>query len=123
MTETGWRYGPVFDPSTRTHDALVPFERLAPHDARSTRVGVLAAEIEHQLVDLVAYPRGADREITAAEMRVGLGVEDSHTGEAGEVRSWTLDAGGALDSIIVRWTDGGETAVFPPERTIRLKHD
>ena len=43
MTDTGWRFGPAYDPEARTHDALVPFGRLAPHDVRSTRAGVTAS--------------------------------------------------------------------------------
>lgn len=121
MAREGWRYGPAFDHDARTHDALVPFHQLQPHDARSTRAGIMAEEIERQLLELVEYPRGVDREFAANEMRVGLVVEDVHTGAPGSVSSWTVGADGALISIMVQWADGEETEVFPPERTIRRR--
>lgn len=119
MRRSGWRYGPAFDEDARTHDAMVPFDQLAPHEARSTRMAIVSETIEEHLLALMEYPRGPDREFAADEMRVGLVVEDSDTGEPGIVQSWTFAVDGALDLIVVRWADGEETEIFPPERSIR----
>lgn len=119
MIRGGWAHGTTYDESARRHDAIAPFESLAPHEARSTRAAVVAADIERQLLELVEYPRTADREFSASELSVGLAVEDTLTRARGVVDSWTIGDHGALDLIRVRWIDGDITDVFPPERTLR----
>lgn len=112
MLRDGWKHGPAFDRERRTHDALVPFERLSPQDRRHACLGIECAELERQLVFTIVYQRGPDREFAAEELRPGLEVglcdpaqPDGLSGIRGVVERWQADAQGEL-VIFVRWSTG-----------------
>ncbi|CAG0985581.1 hypothetical protein PHYC_02004 [Phycisphaerales bacterium] len=120
MQRAGWRYGPAYNETERTHDALVPFEKLPASDRRSTRAAILALEVEDLVFESIEYPRGPDREFTLSEMRVGLPVQCEPGPEIGKIVSWETDPGDeALRLIRVRWPDGSLSEHFPPERELR----
>jgi hypothetical protein len=112
----GWRYGDQFNVKERTHDALVPFERLGEADRIAARRAVEAEEIPAQLAKLLthSYSRGPCRDFVVDEMVVGLRVvfcanfvppKVALPEQAGEVVEWeTVD--GELDLIRVRWANG-----------------
>lgn len=129
MEREGWRPGP-YDPEARTHDALVPFERLDPRDRRRTRVAIEAEGVVEWLAGLVRYTRGPGREFAAHELKPGLPVAlgapggegpagDDSDREVGSVESWELDDRGELRVIRVRWPNGVRSEHFPAEQDLR----
>jgi RyR domain len=124
MIREGWTRGP-FEPARKRHDALVPFERLNAQDKRHAMTGVEALELDRTLRSAIEYQRGADREFTLAEMRVGLrvGLADpeqpsGHAPVTGTIREWKADADGVLTLIRVRWDDGEESEHDPVFREL-----
>ncbi|MFN0133903.1 MAG: hypothetical protein ACKVW3_15410 [Phycisphaerales bacterium] len=125
MEHEGWRSGP-YDAAARTHDALVPFERLDPRDHRRACVAIEAEGAVEWLAGLVRYTRGPGREFAAHELKPGLpvvlgapGGEGSAGNEVGRVESWDLDHSGALRVIRVRWPNGAQSEHFPAEQDLR----
>ena len=119
MMEDGWTAGDRFDPVAKIHDALRPFEALAPFDRDCAAMGVECDELQQRLAESVRFSRGPDREFTAGEMRVGLpvrGAEAKDPGQAtafGQVQSWEVEdpQTGRLRYIRVQW--GGATTDHP----------
>ncbi|MCC6677010.1 MAG: hypothetical protein IT436_07690 [Phycisphaerales bacterium] len=61
MIEQGWSPGDRYDEKARTHDALVPFDRL-PQPVRGWLIDIMRVEeVESTLADLIERPRGPDR--------------------------------------------------------------
>lgn len=117
MSEAGWRPGAEFDPSRRTHDAMVPFDRLEPDDQWAAVEILESLGAGPRLAEPIVYPRGLDAPLRARDMVVGLAVEsgdrDQTTGRPvpGSVISWTTrQRTGRLDSVTVRWADGQVTS-------------
>ncbi|MCC6675504.1 MAG: hypothetical protein IT436_00035 [Phycisphaerales bacterium] len=115
MVADGWTPGAVYDEALRTHDGLVPFDRLSPDDRQATVEAIRFEGAERWLAGLVDYPRGPDRPLTAPEMRVGLRVIEIRKDDAGapptdglqgEVIAWLNYPSGALKFVRVRWSDG-----------------
>ncbi len=126
MTAASWRRGPAYDEAERTHDAMVPFEELSRHDRRLAIRAVEYSEIADELVRLISYPRGPDREFAVEEMRPGLQVamvpgpdEVASEADRGLVESWELDGEGELSLIRVRWPDGELSEHHPIARELR----
>ncbi len=131
MIAGGWKYGESFDPEQRTHDALVPFDRLNVHDQNSAILTIRTERVEEILCRAIDYPRGPDRPFTPEEMRVGLPVGWAATvtskdplrdipREIGTVDSWELDADGQELSLIrVRWPGGDIFEHYPSQRDLR----
>lgn len=125
MAADGWRFGPKYDPRAKTHDALVPFNRLDPTDRWTALVAVHCSGLAERLRRTIEYPRGAERLFRPSDLREGLAVRSAEAGEhggaaeIGRVRAWTVDAStGCVSSITVRWADGQETRHFPAERDL-----
>jgi hypothetical protein len=128
MEGLGWRLG-SHDCKARTHDALVPFDRLGAHDRRRLLDAVAELQLEPVLLEAVDHQRGPDREFTLEEMRPGLpvayaeGSRSSDPGrdiasERGVIESWTAK-GDQLDVFRVRWADGTLAEYYPCERDLR----
>lgn len=124
MRAEGWRRGRRYDAARRTHDALVPYERLGPQDRRAARIGIEACGVESRLAEAIEYPRGPDRPLSLREMRIGCEVVFCREGpprsrhavpapDIGRIVGWTVDARGTLHLIRVRWP-GGEVARYTP---------
>lgn len=116
MRADGWSGGREFNPAARTHDAMVPFERLDPDD-QWTMVEILEADgAARDLIRLVRYPRGEQMPLRTRDMRTGLVIESTvaqhqdGTPWRGRVLGWTTDPQShRLTSIRVRWDhDGSE---------------
>lgn len=117
MRATGWTYADHFDEAARTHDALVPFERLDRRDQRAAQRGVLAEELKPRLINAIRYSRGSNREFLTEEVQRGRQVvfcprlkpppaAAVQPGDIGEIDSWTVNGDGDLDLIRVKWRDG-----------------
>ncbi len=130
MESLGWKLGPL-NPSLRTHDALVPFDRLGPHDRRRLLDAVAGLELEPVLLQAVDHQRGPDREFTLEEMRPGLEVAYAETApedpsgpdlakERGVIESWDA-RGGLLECVRVLWADGALVEYHPAERALRRR--
>lgn len=121
MLEDGWRPGATFDPGVRIHDALVPFEQLGPIDRRSAYLRIVVAEIAGEVENACQYSRGPTRELSVADMRIGLRVRlyDSPS-EIDTVVSWEEDHRfrGALNTIRVCWDSGELVDHAAPEREL-----
>ncbi len=116
MKSEGWRYGDRVCIDDRTHDALVPFDRLSEADQIAARRSVQCMELEHRLAEEISYARGPNRDYVLEDMKVGLravfcpdfrppAMERVPQNERGEVEGWEcLD--GELESVRVRWADG-----------------
>lgn len=109
MESCGWRHGP-YCPTDRTHDALVPFDRLDSPDRRAAILAVLTSGVRGTLVRGVEYARGPDRPLSIGEVRHGLPVGcAADPGRRGTVESWEIGDDGELALIRVRWADGAVT--------------
>lgn len=117
MLADGWRYADRYSETERTHDALVPFDRLDRRDQRAARLGIVAEELEPRLASAIRYSRGPNREFLVEEMLQGRRVvfcphmrspapEQVTGADIGTVESWDVDDDGELDLIRVRWPDG-----------------
>lgn len=106
MEAGGWRHGP-YCPEQRTHDALVPWDRLSPGDQRAAALAAATSGARELLSRGLEYPRGTDRPFLLEEMRSGLPVrEPGANGRSGQVEGWDTDDEGQLAVIRVRWDDG-----------------
>lgn len=128
MLAAGWRLGPTYDPKAKTHDALVPFNRLDPTDRWTALVAVHCSGVAERLRETIEYPRGRERIFRPGDLREGLAVrmaEDpgAHAGgppEVGQVCAWTVDpTTGCVSTIMVRWPDGQTTRHFAAERDLQ----
>lgn len=131
MAARGWKHGDSFDAEQRTHDALVPFDRLNIHDQNNAIAIVRSEEIEERLAHAMDYPRGPDRPFTPEEMRVGLPVGwaasvkfkepgPNSPADIGTVVAWEVDAdSGELSLIRVRWPGGDIYEHYPSLRDLR----
>jgi hypothetical protein len=129
MTQEGWNAGPTYDPVLKTHDALVPFDRLKAADRRNAVNFVVAEDLEQRIARGMDVPRGPEREFTTEDMRVGLQVgwaddvsladqsRDPRT-EIGTVESWET-VGEQLVLIRVRWPGGELLEHIPVEQELR----
>ena len=122
MFEEGWRPGTAFDPATRTHDAIVPFEQLSPVDRRAAYLGIATADIVREVEEACQYTRGADRELGVEDVRIGMRVLSCDTPpETGSIESWEEDSNfpGTLDSVRIRWDSGEVIDHAASEREFR----
>ena len=128
MMEKGWRHGAVYDAEAKTHDALVPFERLDATDQWTAFVAIHCSGMARTLREAVEYPRGPERILRPEDLREGLAVRivghpSELTGgpaDVGRVSGWTVDPStGCVSIVMVRWADGEETRHFPVERDLR----
>jgi len=128
MEQDGWTSGSVYDPASKRHDALVPFERLGAPDRRQALLGVTALNLLPELAGSIWYERGPARLLQASEMREGLALgwntEDCPVGpgtppEPGRVVAWRTDREGVLRSVTVVWSDGGRSEHDPEDRELR----
>lgn len=128
MEALGWSLGP-HDCNARTHDALVPFERLGQHDRRRLLEAIADLNLEPELLGAVDHQRGPDREFVLEEMRPGLpvayaeGARSSDPGrdiasERGVIESWKVKDD-LLELVKVRWADGTLAEYYPCERDLR----
>lgn len=129
MVACGWMYGETFSPEKRTHDALVPFDRLSLHDQNNAVLIIQSEGFESKLERAIDYPRGPDRQFIPSEMRVGLPVgwaagvkladplRDPST-EIGTIDSWEIKSG-ELSVIRVRWPGGELLEHIPSLRDLR----
>ena len=127
----GWPYADRYDPARRTHDALVPWDRLGEPDRRAARMGVRLEGVEDLLAESIEYTRGPARVFTPEEMRVGQrvayveGIRAAEPGrdilnERGRVVSWEVDpCTGGLAFLRVQWDDGTLAEHYPSERELR----
>ena len=125
MARDGWTPGPEYDPETKRHDAMVPFDALGKYDRRQTFIGVEAECLERTLSDTIYYERGPGRLFTAEEMRVGFPVESNNERmppetpvEKGRVVDWQVGEDGILRSITVAWDDGTRDEYDPEAREL-----
>lgn len=110
MTRSGWQTAATYDSSKRQHDAIVPYAALSPVD-RKDLMQVVRQHAE-QIVALIDYPRGPDREFSVDELRVGMQV-----GWAERVQS--DDPSVDLTQVrgtVIEW----ECNPPPDDRTVRL---
>jgi hypothetical protein len=128
MRAEGWHDGP-FDPSTRSHDALVPFERLRSADRRTARSAVEAEEVDRLLTRIIHYPRGSNRTLGIEEMRSRMRVVFCSAeapksraavspDDIGEIQGWETDARGELSLVVVRWASGEVERYLPEMREL-----
>ncbi len=126
----GWRRATRFDPKTKRHDALVPFERL-DRDDQWTLIEILDAnEVVPDLVRLLEYSReedGLPRPLRTRDMRKGLvvetacGAENGYPPLRGEVTGWTTHpVSRRLETIRVKWIDGTRSTHAALECEIRI---
>jgi hypothetical protein len=116
MISEGWRGSDHYSAIHKTHDALVPFDRLAQRDQRAAILAVTAEELADRLTSCITYSRGPNRTFTIEEMSEGrmvalcpnLKVPDCTppTVDCGRIERWSTDENGELDLIGVRWPDG-----------------
>jgi hypothetical protein len=126
MERDGWRGGERFSPAEKIHDAIAPFQKLHPLDRRTA---IDAAErLAYQVMQELNYPRGADREFTADDIRVGQKVKltrGSHRSGAaddsfGRVTSWEGEPDSPiLRTVRVAWDDGEVTEHIPSLRDLQ----
>ncbi|MBZ0172471.1 MAG: hypothetical protein K8E66_08840 [Phycisphaerales bacterium] len=120
MTKAGWGPGERLDLDKKTHPALQPYEELALY-WRHQLLMYLESELHaEQLVDAVEIVLG-EPEWTVADVHVGMRVAFvSEPGTVGLIASWDLaDAeSGALQTIRVRWPDGGVEEYCPAEHAL-----
>lgn len=127
----GWQYGIKHDDTSRTHDAIVPFDELTKRDLHVLGVAVKAEEVERFLANIVEYERGPERlfmiEDMRQGMRVGMSKSDGSFDDSeilGAVTGWDADADtGELESIEVRWDDGDTMRYHPEVRELRRIDD
>lgn len=127
MLAEGWKPGKRFDADARTHDALVPFRELGYDDRWAAVEAVAGFDGEDELAELIDYPRGEDRPLTLADMKVGLRVMpgwcpaiDAPPAARGRVVSWRTRPGTRrLGWVRVRWDDGHEDTHVPAAYSIR----
>lgn len=126
MIDGGWRPGVSADRAARTHDALVPLERLAEEDRWSAVESVEALRIEERLAEAIAYPRGAERPLGVGDMAAGRRVESSCQAvegagpPRGRIEAWGVHPRrGRLEWVRVRWDDGTLTTHAPLELELR----
>ncbi len=125
MIRAGWKYGQMYDPTLRTHNALQPFDRLDLRDKRAARIILETEEFGERLAEVIEYPRGPDRPFIAEEMKIGLRVgwadhvrladRDSQA-QTGSIASWELDPHTKeLTLLRVLWQPGNLTEHHPDE--------
>jgi hypothetical protein len=125
MRHQGWSTGERWDPDRRTHDALVPFERLGEEDRQTVLAAVRLEKLQERLAGMVDYPRGPERPLVIAEMKMGLRVlADSSApnipAPMGRVIGWeTSPSSGGLELVRVRWENGQVTRHAPLARELR----
>jgi len=134
LARRGWKVAQEFSENARTHDAMVPFDRLSPGDRQE--VLQLAQTWADKLADEVEHPRGDDREFTKEEIFVGMPVAwadrmrltytdparrgTDPSGVIGYVTAWTVSEDGAsLESIKVAWPDDYVSEHLPVMRELR----
>jgi hypothetical protein len=128
MRAEGWHEGP-FNPSARSHDALVPFERLGSADRRAARSAVQAEEVDRLLTRIIDYPRGSNRPLGIEEMRPRMRVVFCSAeaprsraavkpGDIGEIEAWEKDESGELSLVVVRWASGELERYLPEMREL-----
>lgn len=124
----GWTPGDRFDPDERTHDALRPFEQLSALDREQLARCAGWREIEKALADAAAAVLG-ERELGAADMRVGLPVRLAEgplradlSRPLGWVVSWEVASPetGRLALVRVRWDDGEVVDYAPSEHELEI---
>jgi hypothetical protein len=121
MTSEGWSAGAVHDPAARTHDALVPFERLRPVDRRHTTLGVMAEEVMRVLADIPEYARTPCPELGEDDLRLGMRVTFmGDVAQQGSVTGWDIDPDwpGCVVVIRVRWDSGENHEYAAAEREL-----
>src|SRR5262245_13704054 len=96
----GWRHGTQYDENRQIHDALIPFDQLAPDDQQEAMECIVAFEMPQLLAEKIEYNRGPERSFTAAEIHKGIRVtwsrhvttESSLVGaKLGEIINWYID--------------------------------
>lgn len=118
MRINGWRYGPVFDLSLRTHDALRAFEELSPTDQQHAREATRASGAIELLSACINYPRGPEAPTPLNDLgpraRVRLIQTDRIEGikvgarDIGIVQEVIREAGRAV-RVVVQWPSGDRT--------------
>lgn len=128
MVASGWSHAANYDAPAHTHDALVPFDQLAPFD-RAWLVSVIDDErLLEALGRIVEHPRGSEAPLRLDELVRGLAVgwaqhvdaPDRSQQEPGEIVGWVADGSAQWPAeISVRWADGSVTAHRPQDRDLR----
>jgi hypothetical protein len=124
MLLEGWRLGDDYSAELKTHDALVPFDRLRRRDRLIAQVNLECAELTEQLIKLAAPDRSPEAPFGVEDLHVGLrvgwGGPDGAEApiEPGVVESWEVDDEGDVTSITVRWAGGRVEEFNPFERLL-----
>lgn len=112
MLSEGWRPGDSYSEEFRTHDALLPFDRLTPEQQEDAEFDAVATGVLKELAQLDVHPRGEGAPLLPSTIRKGQRVE--FVGEPqgdGVVTGWSMDARyGWPHMVHVRWLDGTESS-------------
>jgi hypothetical protein len=118
MLEAGWRPGKIYDATAKTHDRLVPFEKLTAFDQSQARLWVEIEELVDRLAESMRFAM-SQRELSANDIFVGMRVRigDPERLEFGRIVSWDIadKATGSLEMILVEMDDGSVLDFIPAE--------